>query len=270
MIQIHGSKRKQILFCFILYDHNTIFVRTIHSSIHKKRRALLLNRQCQTWRMGTIEHEASQIHHLAEKKNLKKVKMPIYRNSSTFFLLFWAFKHKPTIACSPMIFSSTISLDSMTKLIWRSRPPLYIIHSHLFYSGTYQTPSHIVCKDGWAVNKQAERETKPFLNTMRQNKNMQWRSSNVVGKKRFERRSLHRNSNNKHLPLAHPFRLVALKFDTHHGSAFSRWESLANEYPAWRPTQSWDRMSRLWTCQSDPFAVVHCSQKLSIALVVRI
>jgi hypothetical protein len=48
-------------------------------------------------------------------------------------------------------------------------------------------------------------------------------------KKRFERLLLHRNSNNKHLLLAHPLWLVALKFDAPYGSAFSRWESLANE-----------------------------------------
>jgi hypothetical protein len=40
-------------------------------------------------------------------------------------------------------------------------------------------------------------------------------------KKRFERRSLHREISNKYLSLAHPFRLVALKLDAHHGSAFS-------------------------------------------------
>jgi hypothetical protein len=62
---------------------------------------------------------------------------------------------------------------------------------------------------------------------MRQNRNMQWRYSNVVRKKRFERRLLHRSINNRYLPLVHPFLLVALKLDTHHGSAFSQWESEA-------------------------------------------
>jgi len=41
-------------------------------------------------------------------------------------------------------------------------------------------------------------------------------------KKAFREVFVTQGNSNKHLPLAHPFRLVALKLNTHHGSAFSR------------------------------------------------
>ena len=90
-----------------------------------------------------------------------------------------------------------------------------------------QTPCRVMCKD-----KQAREKTNsPSEEARTEQKKAAEVSKRQKARKLFERLMLHRTSNTPHLPLNHPFRLVAYG-PTATCSALRRPESWANEYPA--------------------------------------